>query len=61
MGMKCRCGGEIDFTTGRCKKCKKQNINMSGNASIKITDANGDTTELISRHKKKENIKFNIE
>lgn len=65
MGMKCGCGGEIDLTTGRCKKCKTQNINMGGNASIKMTDTEGNTTELISRKKKssdtKNNIKFKIE
>lgn len=49
--MKCQCDGEIDLTTGKCKKCKTQNINMSGNASIRITERNGDVTELISRKK----------
>lgn len=61
MGMKCKCGGEIDLTTGQCKKCKIQCIRMSGNASI-ITEADGNTTELISKKKnnKENNIKFNI-
>ena len=67
MGMRCRCGGEIDFTTGKCKKCHTQNIKMRGNASIKITDTDGNTTELISRKKKElpdnteeNSIKFKI-
>lgn len=51
--IKCKCGGEIDLTTGQCKDCKRQNISMSGNASIKITEINGNTTEIISRDKNK--------
>jgi hypothetical protein len=23
MGMKCKCGGEVDLLTGRCKKCRR--------------------------------------
>lgn len=56
--MKCGCGGEIDFTTGCCKECKTQNIKMSGNASIRMKERNGDITEIkssgfeyTSRHK----------
>ena len=53
MSMKCKCGGEIDLTTGKCKSCKTQNIKMSGNASIKITEINGNKTKVVSRNKNK--------
>lgn len=55
MVMSCKCGGEIDFTTGKCKRCKTQNIDMAGNTSIKIKESDGSSTELIS--KKEDKIK----
>jgi len=50
MGMKCKCGGEIDLLTGRCKKCSTQNFTLRGNASIRMKERNGDATEIHSRN-----------
>lgn len=48
--LKCLCGSEIDLTTGKCKGCGTQNIEMRGNsASIKMTEPNGDIIELTTR------------
>lgn len=55
--MKCKCGGEINLITGQCKKCKVQNITMSGNAFIKMTNGKGNSTELRSTNKDEKNNK----
>ncbi len=59
MGMKCKCGGEIDLSTGKCRGCGTQNISMTGNASIKMKEKDGSTTELKSE-KKNTNVNFLI-
>jgi len=56
--MKCKCGGEIDLTIGKCKECNTQNMNMSGNASITIKESDGSITKISSKKQENNNIRF---
>jgi hypothetical protein len=42
-GLKCKCGGRLDLTTGRCMDCKKQCLQGIGSIMIGDTIVTIDT------------------
>jgi hypothetical protein len=44
-GLKCKCGGRLDLTTGRCMDCKKQCLQGIGSIMIGDTIVTIDTED----------------